>query len=216
MEQASGLPLEIYRSSYDSAMNVMNGKKSVTLIDARMPKLFEADEEAPAIRLVTRNLFGKQYTHAEPMEAGNYAFGGSFVFTSDSRLRDHFDYPIPLHDRNMNLEKKVSVIRLFDYLKDPAKYTEGTSYHRIDIIATVEQLKKVLGDPDYSENDGQDKVNYEWERNVITGECFTVYDWKEYRSISQTEVITWHIGAKNTAIALQAREEILKALTESK
>lgn len=99
-----GLIFEIYRSDYDCQINKMYGKKSVVLIDKKMPEIFTASEDMPAVKIVTRNLFGKDYTHAEPLEPGFYAFGGSFIYTSDSRMKDVATYPIPLHDRQMNLE----------------------------------------------------------------------------------------------------------------
>lgn len=99
-----GLILEIFRGSYNCQINKMNGIKSVVLVDEKMPKIFEADDEMPAVKIVTRHLFGQDYTHAEPIEPGSYAFGGSFIYTSDSRLKEIATYPIPLHDRQMNLE----------------------------------------------------------------------------------------------------------------
>lgn len=99
-----GLILEIYRSDYDSAINKMKGKKSVVLVDNSIPGIFESSEDMPAVKLVTRRLFGNDYTHAEPIEPGFYAFGGTFIYSSDSRVREVATYPIPLHDRQMNLE----------------------------------------------------------------------------------------------------------------
>jgi len=99
-----GLILEIYRSDYDARINKMTSKKSVLLVDNRIPKICDETEDYPAVKLVTRHLFGKDYTHAEPIEAGHYAFGGTFIYTSDSRVRNIAEYPIPLHDRQMNLE----------------------------------------------------------------------------------------------------------------
>ena len=99
-----GLILEIYRSDYDCIINKMKGIKSVVLVDKRIPEIFTAREDMPAVKIVTRNLFGKDYTHAEPLEPGFYAFGGTFLYTSDSRLSSVAKYPIPLHDRQMNLE----------------------------------------------------------------------------------------------------------------
>ena len=99
-----GLILEIYRSDYDCIINKMKGIKSVVLVDKRIPEIFTAREDMPAVKIVTRNLFGKDYTHAEPLEPGFYAFGGTFLYTSDSRLSAVAIYPIPLHDRQMNLE----------------------------------------------------------------------------------------------------------------
>lgn len=100
-----GFTAEIYRSQYNGGViNKLNGKKWVTVIDKELPAMNEPDEECPAVRLVRRDIFGKPYIHAEPIEPGSYAMGGSFIYTCDSRLRDICPYPIPLHDRQMNLE----------------------------------------------------------------------------------------------------------------
>lgn len=102
----SGLTADIYRNTIQkNSLNKLDGAKSVTVIDEQLCKLNEPTDTAPAVRLVRRKIFGRDYIHAEPFESGSYAFGGSFIFTSDSRLREINDYPIPLHDRQMNLEK---------------------------------------------------------------------------------------------------------------
>jgi hypothetical protein len=61
------------------------------------------------------------------------------------------------------------------------------------ITASVNQLTSLLGVPQYESNDGQDKVNFEWECQTEYG-IFTIYDWKEYYAISKEEKIEWHIG----------------------
>jgi hypothetical protein len=104
MENLKGLTANIYRDDYNSCINKMKGAKNVIIIDDTMPKIFNASEDYPAVRIVRRKIFGKDYIHAEPMEAGSYAFGGSFIYTSDSRFCTLSNYPIPLHDRQMNLE----------------------------------------------------------------------------------------------------------------
>jgi len=99
-----GLIAEIYRSTYDSKINVMHGKKSVTIIDEQIAPIFEASEDTPAVRIVRRQIGGSEYVHAEPMERGFYTFGGTFITCSDSRVKELNKYPIPLHDRDMNKE----------------------------------------------------------------------------------------------------------------
>ena len=76
--------------------------KSVTLIGDGIAGVFEPDADAPAVKLVYRNIFGKEYVHAEPVEdvrSGNVGWmaGGSFIYTSDGRFPSQ--YPIALHDR---------------------------------------------------------------------------------------------------------------------
>ena len=101
-----GLTAEILRGSYTSSINVMKDSKKVTIIDNALDGVFEAtaNEEAPAVRIVRRVLFGEEYIHAEPMAEGSYSAGGSFIYTSDSRVRAISKYPIPLHDRDMSKE----------------------------------------------------------------------------------------------------------------
>jgi hypothetical protein len=44
------------------------------------------------------------------------------------------------------------------------------------------------------------------------GWVFTIYDWKEYRSLSENEIIEWHVGGHNGQITKQAVNEIADAL----
>ncbi len=58
----------------------------------------------PYLKLVKRMLFGKEHLSATPINFGvdksSKMFGGSFVWSSDSRFReDVSEQPIPLHDR---------------------------------------------------------------------------------------------------------------------
>lgn len=99
-----GLTADIYRNNYNCPLNVFNDKSGVTVIDPEIDEIFSPSDDKPAVKLVRRTIYGKPYIHAEPMEPGFYAFGGSFIYTSDSRLRGISAYPIPLHDRDMNKE----------------------------------------------------------------------------------------------------------------
>ena len=103
-----GIILNIYRDSYRCELNKFDHVTGVTL--PCEGGIFEPSEAAPEIKLVRRNIFGKDYIHAEPAnkEQGEYfAAGGSFVYTSDARYAETtgIHYPISLHDRRMNLEK---------------------------------------------------------------------------------------------------------------
>jgi len=80
--------ISIYRSNYDSSLNHFHGKEYV-----------KRDE----VKLVTRNIMSEEYTHAEPSQAGRWAFGGTILFTSNG-IFPEFNKPIKLHDRNMDLE----------------------------------------------------------------------------------------------------------------
>ena len=93
-------------------------------------------------------------------------------------------------------------------MKKTFKEIGGTSFHSTVIEATVNELKQILGEPDYDGNDGEDKVNFTWEMETDNGDVFTVYDYKEYRSLPENEVIEWHIGGYNKDVTEQAKREI--------
>ena len=91
--------------------------------------------------------------------------------------------------------------------KKSYKDISGTSFYGTTITTTVAKLKKLLGEP-YSNNTGEDKVNFDWDCETEDGDVFTVYDWKEYREISEDEFIEFHIGAISKQISEQAKQEI--------
>ena len=99
-------------------------------------------------------------------------------------------------------------------MKQTTQSGVGTSFHSVTFKATVNELRGILGKPTCDENTGDDKINFEWVMETESGEVFTVYDWKEYRVISENEEIEWHIGGKNEAVTITAREEIKTALKE--
>ena len=90
----------------------------------------------------------------------------------------------------------------------------GTSFHDSVVVASVNQLIKVLGEPDYDGNTGEDKTNFEWDMELNSGDVFTVYDWKEYRMIDIDEEIEWHIGGRSFVITDEAANQIKKALSK--
>ena len=87
--------IHIYRASYageidDCEINVFHGRDYVT---------------AKEVKLVKREIYGKPYVHAEPAAPGCYAFGGSFLYTSNGVFKDFSAAPVPLHDRDMSKER---------------------------------------------------------------------------------------------------------------
>jgi hypothetical protein len=81
--------INIYRSKdYDCEINYFHGRDWV---------------ERNEVVIKTKKVFGKDYTYAEPATPGNYAFGGTILFTSNG-IYPEFNEPIKLHDRQMNLE----------------------------------------------------------------------------------------------------------------
>ena len=100
-------------------------------------------------------------------------------------------------------------------MKKTFKEIGGTSFHEVTINCSLATLKKVLGEPEYNGNDGEDKVNFEWEMETNDGDVFTVYDWKEYRPLGESDMIEWHIGGFNQKVTEQAKSEIIEAIAKS-
>ena len=99
-------------------------------------------------------------------------------------------------------------------MKPTKKLANGTSFHNDVFNASVSDLRKILGEPDYDDNSGDDKVNFEWVMQTDNGNVFTVYDWKEYRILDEDEIIEWHIGGHNGSVTAEALNEIAGALNE--
>jgi hypothetical protein len=93
-------------------------------------------------------------------------------------------------------------------LKSTSKSSSGTSFHYSTVRASVNELIKIIGEPTYESNDGEDKVNIEWELEDDNGDVVTIYDWKEYRKIGHDEKIEWHIGGMRKDITDNAKGEI--------
>ena len=93
-----------------------------------------------------------------------------------------------------------------------SKNADGTSFHNDTFRATVSELRQILGVPYAVSNDGRDKVNFDWVMETEDGEVFTVYDWKEYRPLSEDEIIEWHIGGHSSLVTMKASREINAAL----
>jgi hypothetical protein len=97
-------------------------------------------------------------------------------------------------------------------MKQTDKSANGTSFHDTTFIATVADLRKILGEPQCEQNDGQDKCNFDWTMETDDGTVFTVYDWKEYRRLEEDEDIEWHVGGRSGADTEKALNEIDEAL----
>ena len=97
-------------------------------------------------------------------------------------------------------------------MKRTTKTANGTSFYNDTFNASVADLRKICGIPVMECNDGSDKVNFEWEMETEDGDVFTIYDWKEYRTLSETESIEWHIGGDNGSVTDIAVNEIADAL----
>lgn len=95
-------------------------------------------------------------------------------------------------------------------MKKSDKSSNGTSFHNTKIKCSVNDLKKVLGEPTDECNDGKYKTNFEWNCENDNGDVVTIYDWKEYRKLDLDEKIEWHLGGNNKTITERGKEELLK------
>jgi len=101
-------------------------------------------------------------------------------------------------------------------MKATFKSPVGTSFHDSVINTTVNKLIKVLGTPQYDDNEGANKINFEWVMELNSGDVFTVYDYKEYRVLGKDEIIEWHIGGANKNVTDAALVELSLALNNVK
>ena len=99
-----GLIIEVYRAADRdcTAGGISSNHNGLTLIDAAGP--FDPSDEYPAVKLVTRQIAGREYKHLEPVApvpsgGTGYMFGGNYGATSDSRFRAISQYPLAIHDR---------------------------------------------------------------------------------------------------------------------
>lgn len=93
----NGLLCFVYRSGVKSSLCIE--QDTVILCGEGIPKIAEPSENAPALLLKSKINQGREYFYAVPevYENEQTAFGGNFIYTSDSRFPNL--YPIPLHDR---------------------------------------------------------------------------------------------------------------------
>ena len=101
-----GLLVSVYVDKWigDCSVNGMSSKHDkLLLIDENGGDLDGPSKgtEDNTVKLVKRDLWGKEYLHVEPVVKPKGMvgpmFGGNFVYTSDSRFPSK--YPIPVHDR---------------------------------------------------------------------------------------------------------------------
>ena len=92
------------------------------------------------------------------------------------------------------------------------KSGSGTSFYDTVITCSYNQLVQAIGEPQYSDNTGEDKTNFDWKCELNDGRVFTIYDWKEYRPLKLDEIIEWHIGGDNHIVTEQALIELTALL----
>jgi hypothetical protein len=98
-------------------------------------------------------------------------------------------------------------------MKKTENSANGTSFHGVTITTSIEKLTKVLGEPSYI-GDYEDKVTVEWVCELEDGSIVTVYDWKEYRKISEFENIEFHIGGMSKMKTFDAQSYLVTKTEE--
>lgn len=95
-----GLICDIFRPAYGGSSNggISEFANRVTLVGTGIPEIFEVSDDAPAVWIDERA--GHRHVRPVAKEPSGHVgpmFGGTFIYTSDSRFPA--DYPLPLHDR---------------------------------------------------------------------------------------------------------------------
>jgi len=121
-----------------------------------------------------------------------------------------FEAGYQYNDRTTNTEYSVH-----PKVKRATVSANDISFHGVTLQSTVEELIAVLGEPDFSGNTGEDKVNYEWILETSNGQIFTIYDWKHYRPIDRNELIEWHIGAYSIRVCNAAKNELIEDINNT-
>ena len=99
-------------------------------------------------------------------------------------------------------------------MQQTTKSPNGTSFHGQTIRLSRNELQTICACAPASYEDPDDKVQYEWNMETASGDVFTIYDWKEYRTYRDDETIEWHIGAHTHEIAEEALDEIDTAIAQ--
>jgi hypothetical protein len=99
-------------------------------------------------------------------------------------------------------------------MKKTNKSADGTSFHNVTIKTSVNELIRVLGEPDDDSNTGEDKVNFEWICETENGYIVTIYDWKEYRMIDVNEKIEFHLGGHSQLSTFDGKIELQTLLNK--
>jgi len=86
-----------------------------------------------------------------------------------------------------------------------------STFHGTDFVASKQDIEKACGKTMFSDDDINEVTQHEWEMQTEDGTPFTIYDWKEYREISDNEKITWHIGSFNRFGSAKAYKELQRS-----
>ena len=91
-----------------------------------------------------------------------------------------------------------------------------TSYHDVNIVATMDELQKVKGlHLSYCGLDEVDeKVQMDFSAFVDNEPLGYIYSWKEYRELDRFDRIEFHIGARDFYTSMRLKEYVESKLSE--
>jgi len=99
-------------------------------------------------------------------------------------------------------------------MKQTSQPITGTSFNNVTVLASLNELTKVLGKPRIVD-DPDANFRYEWRmEHASTGDVFAVYDWDNDVTLKGTTKIKWYIGAHQATHAVDAREKIIEKIIE--
>jgi len=106
MPKFKGIPVDLYRDHPACDYSQVTDRRNrFILIGHGIPPVFETEDPEQVLKVVVRDIYGKEYIHAEPIQPVSpgrkgYMMGGNFVYSCDSRFRQLVNaYPIAVHDR---------------------------------------------------------------------------------------------------------------------
>lgn len=104
--QKKGIRVEVFRGAngHDCTNNGLSSLvDEVILVGDMIEGVDEVKEGQAYLEVGSITFRGKTTYHAKPVNFGlkgvPFMFGGNFVWTSDSRFREHFNEPLAIHDR---------------------------------------------------------------------------------------------------------------------
>lgn len=78
----------------------------------------------------------------------------------------------------------------------------GTSFYDSIIVATIDELTDLFGKASFR-CDKREKIQYCWDlclsQELFSDIYFTIYDWKEYRTLNRHSEYEFHIGGFSKA-----------------
>lgn len=98
-----GRKAEVLRSKFSSANGGASERfEELVVIDEKIRFSDEGNEDdSNVVKIVRRNLQGKEYLHVEPVKKGEGIgpmFGGNYLNCTGS-MYGNIKYPLPIHDR---------------------------------------------------------------------------------------------------------------------